>query len=69
MYTLFVCLCLAQPSDDLDRLRDQVVATRQELKWRDVAWLPTLGEGLRRARKDDRPVLLYAMNGHPLGCT
>jgi hypothetical protein len=34
-----------------------------------VNWLPTLWDGVIAAQKQDKPILLWAMNGHPLGCT
>ena len=34
-----------------------------------VRWLPTFWDGVMAAQKEDRPILLWAMNGHPLACT
>ena len=34
-----------------------------------VNWLPTFWEGVMAAQKEDKPILLWAMNGHPLACT
>jgi hypothetical protein len=34
-----------------------------------VNWLPTLWDGVIAAQTQDKPILLWAMNGHPLGCT
>ena len=33
-----------------------------------VNWLPRLWEGVIAAQKQDRPILLWAMNGHRLAC-
>lgn len=41
----------------------------EDLEWLEVGWLPTLSAGIARAREEQRPLLLWAMNGHPLGCT
>ena len=41
----------------------------EERAWREIAWEPSLWSGVVRARKEGRPILLWAMNGHPLGCT
>jgi hypothetical protein len=41
----------------------------EELQWRAIPWLGTLGEAVARAQSQDRPILLWAMNGHPLACT
>lgn len=34
-----------------------------------IEWHPTFADGLRAANQADRPLLLWVMNGHPLGCT
>ena len=34
-----------------------------------VNWLPTFWDGVIAAQKQDMPILLWAMNGHPLACT
>ena len=34
-----------------------------------VDWRPWGEEALTLARQEDKPILLYAMNGHPFGCT
>ncbi|MCB9881642.1 MAG: hypothetical protein H6832_10665 [Planctomycetes bacterium] len=35
----------------------------------DIAWRATFGAAIREASQQKKPVLLWAMNGHPLGCT
>ena len=40
-----------------------------ELSWERIPWRPTLWEGLLEAADSERPLLLWVMNGHPLGCT
>jgi hypothetical protein len=48
---------------------DHVVPSEAELAWRRIPWLGTLAEGVVAAQAADRPILLWAMNGHPLACT
>ena len=43
--------------------------TPHELKWRDVRWHKALSEAAAEARQLQRPILLWAMNGHPCGET
>lgn len=43
--------------------------TEEELAWRRIPWLSTFGDGLTEARQARRPLLLWVMNGHPLGAT
>ncbi len=54
---------------DLRVWSDYLVADQAESAWREIPWIPTLAEGVRAATEADRPMLLWMMNGHPLGCT
>lgn len=53
----------------LEALVDQVVPGLDELAWRAIPWRATLRAGLQDATAERKPVLLWAMNGHPLGTT
>ena len=37
--------------------------------WQRIDWLPSYREGLEAGSKQQKPILLWVMNGHPLGCT
>lgn len=50
-------------------LLSQVVPTEEELRWRAIPWRATLRDGLSDGAAAGKPVLLWAMNGHPLGST
>jgi hypothetical protein len=50
-------------------LRDFVRPTKEETAWRDLGWHPTLWGAVVAAHRAKKPILLWAMNGHPLGCT
>ena len=50
-------------------VREQVLPTQSELAWRQIPWLPSFHEGVAEAQVQGKPVLLWVMNGHPLGCT
>lgn len=45
------------------------VPTDEEMQWRAIPWLGTLAEAVVLAHAQDKPILLWAMNGHPLACT
>ena len=49
--------------------RDLVLPSADELEWRAIPWRDTLAAAVLEANEVDKPVLLWAMNGHPLGCT
>lgn len=40
-----------------------------EEKWAEVPWLASLWEARKRAAAKGKPILLWEMDGHPLGCT
>lgn len=48
---------------------EHVVPSAAELEWRRIPWLAQLAQGVIAAQAEDRPILLWAMNGHPLACT
>ena len=49
--------------------RDHILPDESELAFERIGWLPTFAEGIARAGAEDKPLLLWVMNGHPLGCT
>jgi hypothetical protein len=74
---LIAAALLAASSPVAQELRDEtfgawyssVLPKQSELAWRTIGWRGTLGEAWLEARTKDMPILLWAMNGHPLGCT
>ena len=52
-----------------ERVRDQILPNAGEEGWRAIPWRSTLGAGVAEAQRHDKPILLWVMNGHPLGCT
>ena len=49
--------------------RDRIRPKAEERTYATIDWLPTFWEGVVAAQKADKPILLFAMNGHPLACT
>jgi hypothetical protein len=49
--------------------RDRIRPRAAERCFETVRWLPTLWDGVMAAQRQDKPILLWAMNGHPLACT
>ncbi len=50
-------------------VREQVLPKQSELRWTQIPWRPSFHEGVAEAQVQGKPVLLWVMNGHPLGCT
>lgn len=61
--------CWSQESTSCAEAREFVVPDLDELAAETIPWRTTFRQGALEADALDRPVLLWAMNGHPLGCT
>jgi hypothetical protein len=48
---------------------DFILPTAEENRWEKLGWRPELGAAIQEARTLQRPILLWAMNGHPCGLT
>ena len=49
--------------------RDHILPTDDESAFQELPWELTFADGLASAAREDKPLLLWTMNGHPLGCT
>ena len=49
--------------------RTHIRPDQKDLTFEIIPWLTTLADGIRAADADQKPLLLWVMNGHPLGCT
>ena len=56
-----------------DKRFDGVVALIRpgegEEKWTSIPWQASLWEARSQAAREGKPILLWEMDGHPLGCT
>jgi len=61
----------AQELDEssLDHWLEFVLPAEDELQWREIPWRDAFWPAMEEAREAGLPVLLWVMNGHPLGCT
>ena len=61
-------------ADEVDRwaqlreLRAALNSTAPQ-PWESIAWRTDLADARSEARTTGKPLFLWAMNGHPLGCT
>jgi hypothetical protein len=49
--------------------RKHILPDTGELAWRQIPWATTFKDGIVTADAAGKPLLLWTMNGHPLGCT
>ena len=55
--------------ETFDTWYSYILPKPSELTWRTIGRRGTLGEAWLEAQEKDMPILLWAMNGHPCGCT
>lgn len=59
-----------EPSEgSFPRWKQYLQQSPGEQRWQEISWHAVFWEGVRHARAQDKPILLWVMNGHPLGCT
>jgi hypothetical protein len=49
--------------------RDYLVPAEKDLAYKAIPWRASFWDAVVEAQSKDKPILLWAMNGHPLGCT
>lgn len=54
--------------DNLAKWRAAILPSAEEMAWRKIDWRSELHTALLDGHTADKPILLWAMNGHPLGC-
>lgn len=70
LLAIALCLQVPQPTaDNFAQWRDHIRPKASELLFEDCAWKPTFWEAVVEAQRTAKPVLLWAMNGHPMACT
>ena len=53
----------------LDRWLNFIRPSKKELAYEQFGWRNRFWPAVEEARRLGRPILLWTMNGHPLGCT
>ena len=51
------------------RCMGDILPKTEELCWQKIHWRPSFWAAVVEAQETEKPILLWAMNGHPLGCT
>ena len=74
--TLVIGTCFAPLSVVAGELDNQVcqrllseLEPGKEAVWRTIPWKIAVLEAQQIAFKEDKPIFIWAMDGHPLGCT
>ena len=71
LFAAIAALGQAPVLDDqsFERWRDYVRPQVKEERYLEIPWRESFSIAINEARETDRPILLWTMNGHPLGCT
>jgi hypothetical protein len=51
------------------RMHSLIKPHPDEDQWAKIPWRASLWQARRQAAKEGKPILLWEMDGHPLGCT
>ena len=54
--------------DQFDKLRTLIKPDAGLEKWTQIPWQSSLWEARKQAAREGKPILLWEMDGHPLGC-
>jgi hypothetical protein len=55
--------------DSFRRLHSLIKPKTSEENWIRIPWMTDLWAARQRATAEGKPILLWEMDGHPLGCT
>ena len=53
----------------VESFKNAIEPTEDESAFLKIAWESQLGQAVTKAYRGEKPLLIYVMNGHPLGCT
>lgn len=64
-------LCAADrfAGQNIDELKKLILPKPDEMKWLSIPWETDLWAARQKAAKEGKPILLWEMDGNPMGCT
>ena len=69
-FAVAIAVQVQEPTrQNLAEWRDYIRPKPAELAFEDCDWKPTFWEAVVEAQERGKPILLWAMNGHPMACT
>jgi hypothetical protein len=69
---LLITLALSGPAlagESFRELHTLIKPKASEEAWTRIPWMTSLWEARQKAAAQGKPILLWEMDGHPLGCT
>ncbi|MGI8602289.1 MAG: hypothetical protein ACR2OZ_04750 [Verrucomicrobiales bacterium] len=67
--TLFLPAFDTIPASRFESLQSLIKPKPEEASWTNIPWMTGLWEARKKAAAEGKPILLWEMDGHPLGCT
>jgi len=55
--------------DQFNKVHTLIKPDTRDEKWTKVPWMVSLWQARQKAAELGKPILLWEMDGHPLGCT
>lgn len=55
--------------EQFEHLKKEISPKAAEEKWLEIPWQTDLWAARQNAAREGKPILLWEMDGHPLGCT
>ena len=65
---LLLSVSSALTGEEFEKLHRELQPTGEEA-WRTIPWRISLLDAQAAAAKERKPIFIWAMDGHPLGCT
>ena len=66
---MIVLAFLALLGADIDAKIADILPTKDEEKWLSIPWRTDIPTARRDAQSQGKPIFMWIMNGHPMGCT
>ena len=57
------------PSEQFTKIHAAVAPSGENERWMEIPWASDLQEARQKAVQEKKPLLMWIMDGHPLGCT
>jgi hypothetical protein len=62
-------VAVAAPAQTAEQLIEVISPAKSEAAWLSIPWETDLAVARRKAAAENKPIFLWEMDGHPLGCT
>ena len=54
--------------DQVDALKKLIKPRAEETKWEEIPWMVDLWDARKKAARTGKPMMLWEMDGNPMGC-